>query len=260
VGRRGFAGFGPGIKHISLAAALLLSACQLVDRTPNQPDPQRLLRTRGFEWVTDSSDHFRLHIESASPAAQRTDLLKFTLEHDRTRVLRLLRESDFGPVIDVFVVASRDQMQRLTGQSTNAIAYHRSRVIVLTITSEWSATSAHEILHVIAMNSWGVGPVWLNEGLAVLADGTWQGQPLHAAAKALLDRDQLVPLDELIKEFRTLAPAIAYPQAGSLIQYIADQYGIAAVKLLWQQESADFLHIVGKDLETVEKEWRAFLR
>ena len=219
-----------GIKHSALTAALFLSACQIVDRTPNQPEPQRLARTRGFEWVTDSSDHFRLYIEAASPAAQRIDLLKFTLEQDRSRVLRLLGESDFDSPINVFVVASRDQMERLTGQSTNAIAYHRSRVIVLTITTEWSATSAHEILHIIAMNSWGLAPVWLNEGVAVLADGKWQGHALHTAAKELLERDLMVPLDRLTSQFREVAPAVAFPQAGSLIQYIATHYGIAAVK------------------------------
>ncbi|MEX2284012.1 MAG: hypothetical protein WEE89_16115 [Gemmatimonadota bacterium] len=239
--------------------SLLTTSCQLLDGTPRQPEPERLAATSGFVWVTDSSEHFRLHIDTGSIAVGRRDLLKFQLENDRTKVLWLVGDTGYVRPIDAFIVGTPEAMQRLTGQSANGIAYHKSHVIVLTVTPSWSAIPAHEIFHIIAMNAWGTGPVWLNEGMAVLADGRWHDRPLHDVARELLDGQQLVSLERLIRRFRDGEAAVVYPQAASLLKYIVDQYGLDAVKALWHGDDEDFLRIAGKDLAAVEASWRTWL-
>ena len=237
----------------------LLTACHVIDRPPRQPSPDRLVGARGFVWVADSSDHFRMHIDSGSIAAHRRDLLKFQLEHARSRVLTLIGEQDYARPIDVFIVADNAAMRRLTKQATNGIAYHRSHVIVLTVTPTWSAIPVHEVFHVIAMNTWGVGPVWLNEGMAVLADGVWQGRAVHEVTRELLVQQKLVSLERLTRRFRAEDAAVVYPQAASLLKYIGEQFGIEAIRLLWQRDDAGFARVTGNSLIAIDERWRAWL-
>ena len=238
---------------------ILLTSCQVLDRTPSQPRPDRLVGARGFVWVADSSEHFRIYVDTGSIATQRRDLLKFQLEHARSRVLTLIGEDDYARPIDVFIVANNAAMRRLTKQATNGIAYHRSHVIVLTVTPTWSAIPVHEIFHVIAMNTWGVGPVWLNEGMAVLADGIWQGRAVHEVTRDLLKQKKLVSLERLMTRFRDEDAAVVYPQAASLLKYIGEQFGIEAIKLLWQRDEAGFTRATGSSLLAIDERWRAWL-
>ena len=238
---------------------ILLTSCQFLNPTPLQPSPERLASARGFVWVTDSSEHFRMHIDSGSIAVRRRDLLKFQLEHARSRVLTLIGEQDYARPIDVFIVADNAAMRRLTKQATNGIAYHRSHVIVLTVTPTWSAIPVHEVFHVIAMNTWGVGPVWLNEGMAVLADGVWQGRAVHEVTRELLVQKKLVSLERLTTRFRAEDATVVYPQAASLLKYIGEQFGIEALKLLWQRDEAGFSRMTGSSLIAIDERWRAWL-
>ena len=238
---------------------ILLTSCQLINPTPRQPSPERLASARGFTWVADSSEHFRMHIDSGSIAAHRRDLLKFQLEHARSRVLTLIGEQDYARPIDVFIVADNAAMRRLTKQATNGIAYHKSHVIVLTMTPQWSSVPVHEIFHVIAMNTWGVGPVWLNEGMAVLADGVWQGRAVHEVTRELLAQQKLVSLERLMRRFRAEDAAVVYPQAASLLKYIGEQFGIEAIRLLWQRDEAGFARVTGSSLIAIDERWRAWL-
>ena len=86
------------------------------------------------------------------------------------------------------------------------IARHR----IYGYTGPGSAIPVHEIFHAIAMNTWGVGPVWLNEGLAVLADGVWQGRPVHEVSRELLAQQKLVRFERLITDFRDEDPGSLY--------------------------------------------------
>jgi hypothetical protein len=241
-------------------SASLFSACHVLASDLQQPTPRALASARGFRWVNDSSEHFKLHIERGSPLEHRRDLLKLRLEEARRRVLTRLGADDYAEPIHVFVVGARARMRPLVGRSTNAIAFHRSHVIAMVVTENWGAAAAHEIFHVVAMNLWGVGPVWLNEGLGVYMDGQWLGNDLHATAKYLLDRDALLTFERLRKDFRDADELVAYPQAGSLARYLFQQHGRAAVKALWQNDVPEFTRIAGADFTRIEQAWRDFLR
>jgi hypothetical protein len=237
----------------------VLSACHLLGRDLQEPDPARLARTRGFTWVNDSSDHFILHIERGSALENRRDLMKVRLEEARRRVLARMGETEYAPPIHIFVVGARARMRPLVGRTTNAIAFHRSHVIALVVTESWSAAAAHEIFHVLAMNLWGIGPIWLNEGLGVFMDGQWLGNDLYAVARYLLDRKALLPLPDLMEDFRDADELVSFPQAGSLARYIFERHGVEAVKALWRGDAAAFQTRTGKTLAQVESAWREFL-
>src|SRR5687768_850901 len=205
------------IRWALLAAAT--SGCGWTPLRAQDVRPLQLREAPAFTWVADSTEHFDIHIEAGSAAETRRGIVAFQLEEARRRVMRVLGLETYPTRISVFVVGSRDRMNRLVRRKTNGIAFHRTHTIALVSTAEWSASSTHELLHILAMNTWGVGPVWLNEGLAVYADGKWHDQDLHATARYLLERRALPPIDRLIKRFRNLDELTAYPAAGSLVKY-----------------------------------------
>jgi hypothetical protein len=239
--------------------AIVVSACHLFASDLQQPTPRDLARARGFRWVNDSSEHFLLHIEQGSALEHRRDLLKVRLEEMRRRVLRRIGESDYPTPIHVFVVGARARMRPLIGRSTNAIAFHRSHVMAMVVTENWGAAAAHEMFHIFAMNLWGVGPVWLNEGVGVYMDGQWLGNDLHATARYLADQNALIPFDRLRKDFRNSDELASYPQAGSFAKYLFERYGLAAVKALWLDDATEFERITGATLPQVEQSWRDYL-
>jgi len=216
-------------------------------------------RRSGFSWVVDSTDHFVLHLEHGSRAQRSAGLLSFQLDRARERTLDLLGEKDYDERINVFVVGSREQMRRLAGRSIDGIAYYNTNVIALVLGDSVSGSPVHEVFHVIAMRTWGLGPTWLNEGMSVYAAGSWQGRDVHTRARELRARNELVSLDRLVHDFRALDPRIAYPQAGSLVRFLREHYNPAALRALWRGDDAEFTRLVGIDLAAVDKLWRDFL-
>jgi hypothetical protein len=224
-----------------------------------QPTARQLERARGFDWVVDTTEHFILHVQGGSPAAARKDLLGFQLDRARERTLQILNQQDFPDRIDVFAVSSRERMDDLVGRSVDGMAYHRSKVITLVLGDSISGSPAHEVFHVIVMNVWGLGPTWLNEGMSVDAAGSWRGRDVHAVARELRARDQLAPIERLTRDFRALAPQVAYPQAGSLVRYIRERYNPESLHALWNGDDVEFARLAGIDLAALDDLWRDWL-
>ena len=233
----------------------LITAALLIAQ---QPTAKSLLEKRGFAWQSEGAAQFTVHIDSSATAA-RAQLLHFRLDQAHARARRLLGMPVDTARIHVFFVGSVARMRKLTGRSTNGIAHHRTRVVALVITPEWGASAAHEIFHIIAMRHWGLGPVWLNEGMAVYADDQWRGARLHDAARKLAEARQLVALPQLQRKFRDVDEKIAYPQAGSFAKYLYEKHGRAVVQALWRENDVELKKLTGKDLVQLEQEWRAFL-
>jgi hypothetical protein len=145
-------------------------------------------------------------------------------------------------------------------RTIDGIAYYNTNVIALVLGDSVSGSPIHEVFHVIAMSTWGLGPTWLNEGMSVYAAGSWQGRDLHARARELRDRNELVPLDRLTRDFRALDPRVAYPQAGSFVRYLHEHYNPAALHALWVGDDAEFKRLVGIDLAAVDMLWRESFR
>jgi hypothetical protein len=236
---------------------MLLSSCALLR---GQPDPRDLQRRSGLSWLVDTTDHFVLHLEKGTRAEKRADLLGFQLDRARERALDLLSEKNYEPRINVFVVGSRSRMQKLVGRNVDGIAYYNTKVIALVSGDSVSGSPMHEVFHAIAMSTWGLGPTWLNEGMSVYAAGTWQGRDLHSRARDLRDRNELVPLDRLTRDFRALDSRIAYPQAGSFVRFLREHYNPAALHALWVGNDAEFTRLAGIDLAAADRLWRDSLR
>jgi len=135
----------------------------------------------------------------------------------------------------------------------------------------------HELVHIIA-GSVGNPPALLNEGLAVFfqAGGKWDGCHFDAWSRSFDRAGMLFPLDVLF-DFREIGsqaskPGVAYPQAASVVSFLAARHGFSKVMDLFKalsngsDESArksnrlKLADIIGRDVEGLEKAWLDHLR
>ncbi len=242
---------------------LLLASTSLVSIAcapwHGQPDARQLRQRAGFAWVDDTTDTFILHLERGTASARRADLLAFQLDRARERGLQILGEKNFTPKIEVFAVGSRERMDVLVGRAIDGIAFYRSNVIAIVAGDSVAASPVHEVFHVLAMNKWGVGPVWLSEGMGVDVAGSWQGRDVHVRARELRAESRLATLERLTHDFRDIDPRVAYPQAGSFVRYLRERYNPDALRALWRSQEQEFNRLVGIDLAAVDRLWREWL-
>jgi hypothetical protein len=221
------------------------------------PTADELLRREGFVWKSAATEHLRLHFEPGGLAETRIEELKIRQEKAYARNLQLLKTGGFSFQTDVFIVASRERMKKLIGHEINGVAYSDTKVVCFVFSEKINASGSHEIMHVMAAAAWGARPqTWLNEGLAVYADDRWHGYELHDLNKYLRQEKKLIPLKKLIGNFRGHPNLVSYPQAGSFVKYLYEQYGVEKIRELWKKGAVkDFKRVLGKDLAALETEW-----
>ena len=130
-------------------------------------------------------------------------------------------------------------------------------------------TVRHELTHVVAGANYAMGrlPRWLNEGIAMWQadEPTFRGD-FSLAASALFGR--LVPESELDREFRNArndVAAICYGESRSLVDFIIDQHGEAALmRILEESRTATaneaFISALGRPANQLYKEWRRWMQ
>lgn len=126
--------------------------------------------------------------------------------------------------------------------------------------ADLKAVGAHEDVHVIAQERIGsTDYTLLGEGLAVWADQEWWGEPLEHWVVTYRNHGSLPTLDTLIDEFWSLDSGITYPVAGHFMGFLADDYGVDAVKRI---DVADDVRVafedeIGIPIAELETAWLA---
>lgn len=211
---------------------------------------------RGFTWEThDDADGFVIHVEPESTASRNVEAVAANARHAKERVLRYLDETDYAPTVSIFAVEDRDRMEDLIGRRTNATAYHASNALCLIWSGSGRASATHELLHVVAMNTWGVPDRWVNEGAAVDATGPWRGHDLHAVCKRRRADGTLPSLSDITRRFNALPSTDSYPAAGSFIRYLRETYGLATLRAVWDGGDRVLPEVTGLDLAALEAAW-----
>jgi len=250
-----------------LAVALLFAGLEILSgqvRTNVRPSglAQRILEHPATSVKTVEQRNFRFHFESGSLAEKHLDELQRHAEDARTKALLLLQEDDFLPVLDVFYIRSRDEMQEIIGMKAKGFTDHRSRTVILVYNDSTRAYHNHEIMHAVALGLWGF-PADSNhcfiEGMAVYADNPCLGYPVHQIAAYLMHEKKLISFDALFNRFRSQEDMPSYMEAGSVFQFLVETYGQRKVKELWQKGVTEIRSILGEGLENLEKNYHRFL-
>ena len=230
----------------------VFSGCSLIRLT--HPSAEKLLAKPDFSWVSDTTAHFIINYEKQSPAEERIEHIIQDLEASYVHIESLLGESyAYKNNLQVFIVSSRSQMKNLIGYETNGTAFSKTEVLCYIVSATMTLSARHELLHVMAMNQWGIPDLWINEGLAVYADDQWHGHNLHALASHLNETDEMISIRDLQSNFRKHNDLVTYPLAGSLVKFIYEAYGVESVKSMWQGTSVQ--QALGIDVDGLEEEW-----
>jgi hypothetical protein len=252
----------------ALVLPLIAAACDTSEAVyPDHPIGLAAvaLRDTAFTWQTRETDHFRIHFQSGSYAADHIDQFVKDAEDARANGLRVLGAERFKPRIDVFHLKSRDQMERLTDFPVRGWTDPESRTVLLVRSSGASQGERHEIAHVLSHNLWGhsrdwLTTGWMSEALATYAGGPCSGRAIDEIVAYLDQHAELIPLDSLALKFRSYDDLVAYLQAGSFIGYVRETYGVSRVRALWEQGFEGFGTILGKTPAAVDAGWRSHLR
>jgi hypothetical protein len=221
------------------------------------------LADRRFAWRMDSVPGIRTYFLPGSYAMQRRDSLVLRVQEALAHATGLLQAPAMKGPIDVFFIDSREEMRELTGAAATGFAHSAARAVFLVTNPEWRAFDRHEIMHVVAVNAWGVlgqrNP-WLQEGLAQAADGRCAEFSNTDVAIALARRHGWIDLPTMLHRFREQPDLRAYLQAASLVDYLLRRAGPDAVRTVWMATTDTGTVVGGRSLTAWEAEWRQGLR
>ena len=187
------------------------------------------------EWKEDQSSSFNLYwYKGDSHFAQQ---LVAAGEDALSRL-----EDDIGAkperTIEVYVYGSTKALQGsliFPQEWTGGLAYTEYGIVALGISTDqlgWGEGAmahemAHLVVHQVTMNGYGlVLPTWLDEGLAMYAEGELTSDFVSALSSAA-KRGRLISVQSLSSSFPadTASATLAYAESYSLVEYLLDHKG-----------------------------------
>jgi hypothetical protein len=154
-----------------------------------------------------------------------------------------LLEDDIGAkperTIEVYVYGSTEALQGsliFPQEWTGGLAYTEYGIVALGISTEqlsWGeGAMAHEMAHLVVhqatLNGYGVVlPTWLDEGLAMYAEGELSSDLAAALESAAKPPSRLISVQSLSSSFPadTASATLAYAESYSLVDYLLDHKG-----------------------------------
>lgn len=208
----------------------------------------------------------RLHVRDSTRAAVMVAELQAATRRHHREVLRTLGAARPPGRVDVVVVDTREDLGRLTGGPPRAgVTFAKGGVTVVRLAPDMSVLLRHELTHVVAHQLWG--PVtrsqdtdWLAEGVAVWVGGNCARLTTREAAAFLLDTEALPTLAAMRGPFYRLPEVAAYVGGASIVAYVAERHGRAALAPLWRDGLDTFVRTRGIALPAFERGWREYLR
>jgi hypothetical protein len=151
-------------------------------------------------------------------------------------------EGDIGAkperTIEVYVYGSTGALQGsliFPQEWTGGLAYTEYGIVALGISTDqlgWGEGAmahemAHLVVHQVTMNGYGIVlPTWLDEGLAMYAEGELTSDFVSALSSAVKGR-RLISVQSLSSSFPadTASATLAYAESYSLVEYLLDHKG-----------------------------------
>ncbi|MBU0495809.1 MAG: hypothetical protein KKA73_24855 [Chloroflexi bacterium] len=163
-------------------------------------------------------------------------------------------------LVDVYLYPTRDMRYHMTARDAGFAMIPEYEVHSLWADDE-QQTPGHEVVHVLTGNGWGeAGEALLGEGIAVWLDHS--GRDHHQEAADLLVSDQLYPVRDLLGDgWFQRDGAITYPEAGSLVGFMLESFGVSKFKRIYLASDfeAELQTAVGWTLPELEAAWHDYL-
>jgi len=157
---------------------------------------------------------------------------------------------------------------------TGGVAFLRYGIIAIGISTgsiDWGRrVIAHElthlVIHQVTFNPYSDLPTWLDEGLAMTAEGELESRFVKVL-NAAIEENQLISVRSLASQFSAYAEEsiLAYTQSHKLVEYLIDGYGrekMFELLLTFKQGSGydeALYKVYGFDMDGLNALWRASL-
>ena len=279
-----------GVVYVLLALLFVVSAFLLV-RVPDSVKgyiyglfreiarSQMLLRTHGWEQIQD--DIFIVRYRGDEDGA------RLVQETGRIFYEQVYRDFSYLPNfkisrIPVVVYSSPEELNASFGwpASESAMGVYWGGVIRVLAPGAWisednpeaarrifqqTGPMAHELTHLMLdYAAKGNYPRWFTEGVAQYVEYKFTGY-IFGSREGIWNRG-LYPLSNMDRQFDELSDqALAYRQSLSVVEYIVAVYGEEGLHNIIKNLAAGtnfnnaFDSALGRDVETLEKEWREWL-
>ena len=238
-------------------------------RTPRQ---ETVYRDDRFDWQTHTLDNITFHwYAGGSNFGQRlADGVGDGLAN-----LQLGRELEAPVTALVYESAADVRSAVLFAQEwTGGLAFSSRNILLIAVNPNSFERDlpgvvhelAHLLLNEVTFNCFGDLPTWLNEGLAVYAEGDVPDYRRRALNDAIANGD-LISLRSLNSSFPAAdsGATLSYIQSRSLVAYLIDTYGWPKMRELLGVFAEGATHegaiqrVYGKDLDGLEADWRRWL-
>ena len=203
------------------------------------------------KWPIYPSRHFRIHFPENSPIKDDIDNFAQTRDDTYERINDIL-QINFKDTIDLFVYNSLKQGERY--RVTLNSAWPEDKQVHCALGGSFD----HEITHVL---SYYIGEYRTIYAPIVEGLSEFLGKPdvhFDSIAANHLKNQSIIPLDVLFEKWNKQSSLISYPQAGSLVKLLIEEYGVEKFKTLWtSKEKIDISlkQIYGLSLADLEREW-----
>ena len=187
----------------------------------------------------------------------RDKLVEECLEAIKSNIA-LIKLHNYTDTISIQFLVSREEMKKYTGMTPSGIALVEPKILYVVANGdpkEVKPPIKHELMHMIAMTTWGYpgqDSNWMNEGLAALAENNCNGYNDEQIYRYLQDSNRLISTDILTTNFYKQPEMVAYHQAAYIVQYLLNKYGVQKLKDLWTQGFAAFEKIYSIPFSQVE--------
>jgi hypothetical protein len=210
------------------------------------------------QWHKTTTAHFICYTAKGTLADSALPFLHKKLEEYRLTILQMIGEPQYEPTIEVFFFDTPELFTYYIRKQAQGISYARQQLACFIFSRKFDGFSAHELAHIISINLWGPGALWMEEGLATLADESLQTKDFHQQAKELWKSGEWLDIQDVQKHFnRYDGQWRRYVVSASLLKYIQQQYGTRALKECWQPKK---ILITGVESAAVLDEWMKLVK
>lgn len=223
--------------------------------------------------VSKLDDNIRYTMDAIISIEERSMAIN-TIKQYIAQNLSLLRETDFKDSVHIVLAKDRAEMSRYTGGPILGVYMSKDQHVpenmMFCIYGTQYDALKHELMHMLSISKWGGietnngRAAWLEEGLAVFANPEAEncdGYTLEERYIYFLENDKLLKFDSLFITVNTIPDLkISYTQAGYLVSYLVNNFGIEKLKTLWLSDVNDFEKIYGIRFEDILLEMHNNLR
>lgn len=185
-------------------------------------------------------------------------------ERSKKQCMEMLGLTTLPYEMKIIYFNDREKIRPYLNMAPKGIALPDAYSLLIATNDSIRAYHTHEMMHIISINHFGgyaaTPSDWIQEGISVYTDNPCLGHPIHEIAAYLYYNNKMSSMDSLFHHFRSLPDMQAYIQAGSLVGFLVDTYGLKKFEKIWENGIVGLSSIIGKSINELEKEYHAFLR